>query len=79
MDKKEIKKLMLEILDRENRALSIREITEKLKIKNIDISQPTALNYLKEIEEEGMAVEVDKNGKEIQKHKTKNSPKKTTK
>lgn len=78
MDKKEIKKLILEILDKENRSLSIREITEKLKIKNINISQPTALNYLKEIEEEGMAVEVDKNGKEIQKHKTKNTIKKTT-
>ena len=79
MVKKEIKNKIVEILDRENRSLSIREITEKLTVSGAIISQPTALNYLKELEKENKIVEVKKDGKKIQNNKSKNTSKKTSK
>jgi DNA-binding Lrp family transcriptional regulator len=79
MDKKEIKNKIVKILDVENRSLSIREITEKLNLSGSSISQPTALNYLKELEIENKIVEVRKDGKKIQNRRTKSSSKKTNK
>lgn len=64
-NQKEICDKIMEILDKEQSALSIRDIKLRLERIGIKKSPQVITRYLKALEKEGKLVEMNENGKKV--------------